>query len=83
MSDRNELRDEARMERTAPRRTPPEYAGPGHVYANPVMCRYCGDVAMERVAVGVWECPECAYEEVGCAVSDQEIDAESTEDKCK
>jgi hypothetical protein len=63
MSDREELRDEARMERTAPRGTPPEYAGPGYIKADAKTCRYCGDVEMERVAVGVWECPDCAYEE--------------------
>jgi hypothetical protein len=48
----------------APRRTTPEYAGPGHIDVDPKTCRYCWDVAMERVGMGVWECPECAYEEV-------------------
>jgi hypothetical protein len=34
MSDRNELRDEARMERAAPRKITHEYAGPGYIEVN-------------------------------------------------
>jgi len=45
-------------------------------------CRYCGGEMLE-VSDGVRECADCAYEEVVARISDQEIDAESTEDKCK
>jgi hypothetical protein len=68
MSDREELRDEAREER---RREPEPAYRWEYVACNCVMvpvelpsnrCRYCNGQMVE-VADGVFECEECAYEE--------------------